>query len=369
MLLMMTACRQETEIFIPEEVPIGKPEYTSITGLYLLNEGNMGSNKATLDYYDYATATYTRNVYASANPNVPKELGDVGNDLQVYGGRLYAVINGSNKVEVMDVRTAKRIGQVDIPNCRYICFAGKYAYVTSYAGPVDIDPDYKQTGYVAKVDTATLQIVGKCLVGMQPDGLAISGNKLYVANSGGYVSPNYENTVSVIDLNSFTEMKRIPTGINLYRICSDEKGQMWVCSRGDYYDVPSQLYCIDTKSDRVTDTLDVACSGMWIDGDSLYFYGSAWSNVNMAETLTYGIVNIQTKESITDRFITDGTEQNIKKPFGIAVHPITKDIYLTDARNYVTPGTLYCFDENGKKKWEVRTGDAPAHIAFTGQMK
>jgi hypothetical protein len=49
---------------------------------------------------------------------------------------------------------------------------------------------------------------------------------------------------------------------------------------------------------------------------------------------------------------------------GIMVRPVTKDIYLTDAFNYVYPGALFCFDRNGKKKWQVRAGDIPAHFAL-----
>ena len=139
---LLGSCRGEDVIFIPEEVEVSTPEYTSIKGFYLLNEGNMGSNKATLDYYDYASGVYTRNIYGNANPSVPKEMGDVGNDLKIYGSKLYAVINCSNKIEVMDVATTKRIGQIDIPNCRYIRFHEGYAYVSSYAGPVEIRPDY-----------------------------------------------------------------------------------------------------------------------------------------------------------------------------------------------------------------------------------
>ena len=98
-LLTLISCRGDDIIFIPEKVPVTSPEedsvtspeedsvtspeYTSIKGFYLLNEGNMGSNKATLDYYDYTTGVYTRNIYGNANPDVPKEMGDVGNDLKI----------------------------------------------------------------------------------------------------------------------------------------------------------------------------------------------------------------------------------------------------------------------------------------------
>lgn len=367
--LSFAACRDEVEIFIPEHVQVSIPEYTAIEGFYLLNEGNMGSNKSTLDYYDYTKGEYIRNIYGNANPTVPKEMGDVGNDIQVYGSRLYAVINCSNKVEVMDVRTARRIGQIDIPNCRYIAFDGRYAYVTSYAGPVELNPNYEQKGYVAKVDTATLEIVDKCVVGFQPDELAIVHGKIYVANSGGYMFPNYENTLSVIDLKSFAEIRRIPVSINLHRVRVDKYGTLWVSSRGDYYDVPSRMFCVDVVNDVVTDTLPVACSNLCIDGDSLYLYSTEWSYVTMGNEITYGIIDVRTKKLVTDNFITDGTDAKIKIPYGIKVNPITKDIYVTDAKNYVTPGTLYCFGRDGRKKWEVRTGDIPAHIAFVGKLK
>ena len=329
----------------------------------------MGSNKCTLDYYDLSTGVYTRNIYGNANPNVPKELGDVGNDLAVYGSRLYAVINCSNKVEVMDKHSAKRIGQVDIPNCRYIAFHKGYAYVTSYAGPVVIDPDYQQLGYVAKVDTATLQVVAQCIVGYQPDDIEIVDDKIYVANSGGYRVPNYERTVSVIDIASFKVEENIDVDINLSRLVADRHGGLWIATRGDYYQVESSLYCYDVRKRRMVKHLDVPVSNMWIDGDSIYIVSSAWSHVEMANKVTYAIVDVAKQECVSENFITDGSETAIKAPYGIAVNPISKDIYVSDARNMVNPGYLHCYDRSGVKKWSVRTGDVPAHITFLGENR
>jgi DNA-binding beta-propeller fold protein YncE len=83
----------------------------------------------------------------------------------------------------------------------------------------------------------------------------------------------------------------------------------------------------------------------------------------MDNTITYGIVDVSTHQIKTRNFITDGTDQQIKIPYGIWVNPVTKDIYVTDAKNYVTPGTLYCFSPEGVMQWSVRTGDIPAHFA------
>ncbi len=366
LLLSLTSCREDVFIFVPEEVEITAPQFTSVQAFYLLNEGNMGSNKATLDYYNFRTGCYTRNIFGFANPNVPKEMGDVGNDLGIYGSKLYAVINCSNKIDVMDKMSVKKIGQIDIPNCRFIKFYGGYAYVTSYAGPVEITTDYKQRGYVAKVDTATLQVVDTCLVGFQPDELDIINGKIYVANSGGYMVPNYENTVSVIDINTFSEEKRIEIDINLQCCRADKHGNLWISSRGDYYENQSRLFVYDTRHERLVKTFDTSVSSMWLDGDSLYVIGVQFSYVTMKNEVSYALINTSTLEQISNSFITDGTEQEITMPYSVAVNPITKEIYVTDAKDYVSPGRLYCFSPEGVKQWDVRTGDIPAHFVFVG---
>lgn len=363
---LMVSCRQEEDIIrsTSTQVIYPDPEVGDIKGFFLLNEGNMGSNKCTLDYFDYETGIYTKNIYAERNPGVVKELGDVGNDIQIYGDKLYAVINCSHFVEIMNVNTAKHITQISIPNCRYIVFKDKYAYVSSYAGPVQIDPNAR-LGYVAKIDTATLKVVDECIVGYQPEEMVIAGNKLYVANSGGYRVPNYDKTVSVIDLETFSEIEKIEVGINLHRMELDRYGNIWVSSRGDYYGVPSKTFVIDSQTDRVTKVLDLPSSNMNRCGDSLYVYSTEWSYITNSNTVTYAIVNTQT-QTITDRnFIKDGTNKSIKIPYGVAVNPKTKEIFVTDAKNYVIPGTLYCFTPEGRKKWSVTTGDIPAHIVFT----
>lgn len=363
-LTVLFACR-EIELVVPTEyellpgVPIDPDARPA--GMYLLNEANMGSNKSSIDYVDFRNAYYVRNIYAERNPEVVKELGDVGNDIQIYGNKLYAVINCSHKVEVMDVRTCKRIGQVDIPNCRYIRFAKGKAYVSAYVGPVAIDPN-AQLGAVYEVDTASLAVTRKVTVGYQPDELEVLGEYLYVANSGGYRAPDYDSTVSVVEIYGMKQIQKIPVGINLHRIRKDRYGKLWVTSRGDYNTIPSRLYVLDRKDKNskemvVKDTLDIPCSEMYIQGDSLYFYSVEWNKQTERNTVTYGIFDVRTGQLVTDHFITDGTEQDIVIPYGICVHPTTGDIYVTDAKNYVSSGVLHCYDRHGKKKWSVRTGD------------
>lgn len=364
-LTLLFSCRGEDLIVNSTNTDVTQGEKGEIKGFFLLNEGNMGNNKATLDYFDYETGVYTKNIYAERNPGVVKELGDVGNDIKIYGDRLYAVINCSHFVEIMDVNTAKHIKAVSVPNCRYITFKDQYAYISSYAGPVLIDPNAR-LGYVARMDTLSMTILDTCVVGYQPEEMVIKGNKLYVANSGGYRVPKYDNTVSVIDLVKFKEIKKIEVGINLHRLELDNHGNIWVSSRGDYYGIPSKTYVIDTKTDEVTDVLNLLPnSNMTLKGDSLYVYSTEWSYVTNSNSISYAIVDTRTKKVVTRNFIKDGTDKSIKIPYGLAVNSNNGEFFVTDAKDYVTPGTLYCFNPDGTKKWQVITGDIPAHIVFT----
>lgn len=363
LLLLMQSCRKEEAIVPPTITPVTPGVTGPVKGFFLLNEANMGSNKASLDYFDYEAGVYHKNIYPTLNPTIVKELGDVGNDIQIYGNKIYAVINVSHLIEVMELATGKHLGTISIPNCRYITFDNGYAYVSSYAGPVLIDPNAR-LGYVAKVDTATLTVKDTCVVGYQPEEMVIRDNKLYVANSGGYRVPNYDNTVSVIDLNTFKETEKITVGINLHRMKLDSEGNIYVSSRGDYKGIPSNTYIINA-ADKVSDVLNLPASNMTISGDSLYVYSTEWSYVTNSNTITYAIVNTRQKRIVSRNFITDGTEKNITIPYGLAINPDTKEIFITDAKDYVTPGRLHCYSPDGKHKWDVETGDIPAHIVFT----
>jgi hypothetical protein len=365
--VLLAACRKEQKT-VPETVTqVGTADTGTLKGMYVLNEGNLGSNKASLDFLDLQTGKYHQDIYEQANPTVVEGLGDVGNDLGIYGSKLFIVVNNSNKVEVVNANTVKRIGQVNIQNCRNVVFYNGKAYVSAYLGIVG-DPK-APNGAVYEIDTASLQITRKVTVGRQPEELAIVNNKIYVANSGGYSPPNYERTVSVVDLNTFTEIKRIDVAINLEKVKPDAYGNLYVTSRGDYYTIPPDLYVIDTKTDSVTKDFNLPVSNLCISGDTAYMYSVAFSYVTGSNSISYSMLDVKNETVLGKKFITDGTDQQIKVPYGIMVNPVTREVYVTDAKNYVTPGTLYAFGTNGKKEWSVTTGDIPGHFTFLYNSK
>lgn len=317
-------------------------------GLYVLCEGNMGSNKARLDYINLHAGDYYSNWYGAQNPKQIKELGDVGNDLQQHGGRLYAVINCSHKVEVMDLQ-ARHIGQVDIPNCRYMAFKGSKMYVSAYVGSV-ADPEL--LGSVYEIDTATLQITREVKVGHQPDELCIVDNKLYVANSGGYLVNRYDSTLSVIDLNTFTETEKIHVGLNPTRVRADDRKRLWVCCQGNYAETKPCLVIMDHTT--VLKRIPAACSNISISGNTAYVIDNKLGTLRAFSTIDFS----EQPQAIDIK--------NYEHPYGLLA--TENALYITDAKNYVSSGVLHCYSYDGHEHWHAKTGDIPGHLCrVTGE--
>lgn len=353
--VLFAACRVENDTVIPDGPVQPRTDSTGTSSiLYVLNEGNMGSNKATVDLYDITADSIIRDVYPRVNPSVVKELGDVGNDIAVYGNKMYIVVNVSGKVEITDLN-CRRITQVNVPNCRSIAFHDGYAYVTSYAGPIDYgNPEYKQRGYVIKIDTATLSVTDTCIVGFQPNGIATDGNSLYVANSGGYMAPKYDSTLSVVSLSDFRETERLTVAVNLDAVCYDSaRNALFVSSLGDYSNRKASLFRIDLATKQISD-LRLPVTKFCFAKGKIYYYNFEYGSTSA----TFGVLDAATLACET-LILKNAT--SLRTPYCIFTDG-ENDIYVTDARDYVTPGVLYRYAPDGTLKAQHRTGDIPGHI-------
>ena len=193
----------------------------------------------------------------------------------------------------------------------------------------------------------------------------ILDGKAYVANSGGYHT-GYDNTVSVVDLKSMSVDYTIDVAVNLSKMLVSPDGTIWVSSNGNYADVSSSLCYLTKNGDKYekAGSLDLPVSVMALSGDEIYVIGSTYTPPTWALTTTYNKVNVSSRSVESGSFITDGTESDITVAYALAVNPRSGDIYVTDAKDYLSSGALHCYDKSGKHKWAVRTGDIPGHIAF-----
>lgn len=350
------------EINLPEGTPVeGIGKGGDIAGFYVLNEGNMGANKCTLDYLDYSTGTYIRNIYESVNPEQVLALGDTGNDMAVYKGRLYIVVNGSHKVEVLDARSAKRIGKVDISSPRYLAFDGDFMYVTSYVGGTG------DNGSVVRVDLNSLQVTGSVSAGLCPEEMVVTDHKLYAANSANFSTGTFDDKITVVDLNTFTVAGSVTAAINMNHLRLDKFGNMWANSRGNYNDQAECLVMLKKNAGEyaLAKKYDVPCSNMALAGDKMYWYGVTYdASWNATNSFNVAQIDADGLASAPAEFITDGSASSIATPYCIAVQPSDGTVIITDAKNYTSSGNVLCYSPEGRKIWQATAGDIPGHVAF-----
>lgn len=340
--LLIISCKPEPPRPDPEPIPD-----VSANGLYILNEGSFQNNNSTLSYYDFTTGTFTENIFLDVNH---RGLGDVGNDLQQYGSKLYIVVNNSNIVEVVDINTVQSLKTISLSGKqpRYITFLDNKAYVSCFDGDV------------VRIDTASLQVEATVHTGLNPDGICVCNGKIYVSNSGGLNSPNYGNTVSVIDPASFTVTKDITVGMNPTRIKAWGNRYVYVVSNGDYINVPFNFYKIDAQSDELVKTYNMEVVNFEIYQNLAYIY--TYNYFSMTSSWIK-VLDLETDEVIKDQFISDGTQ--LKSPYGIKVNPLNGDVYITDAGTFTTNGDVYRFDNQGRKKFSFEAGLNPQAMVFS----
>ena len=340
-----------------------------IRKVFVLNEGGMGSNNASLDFLRLSDGNYITDAFKKMNPAVGAGLGDVGNDIVVIGDEVWIVVNNSGIVEVVSAKDETEIDAIQIPTPRNIAFDDKYVYVTSWAGAYatgNYDAgyysvnDYKNPkGRVYRISLRNRAVETSVEVGYQPEGIACRDGKLYVANSGGIASqlpPDYayDRTVSVIDTKSFTVAKTLDVQVNLKNVYSDGAGHIYVTCLGDYWGTHSGLYMID-GADAVKHVADYVSVSSVKDG-IVYCIGTEdefdWSGAPKTWKAWSCKDGVKSSLAWTVDAVT---------PYGLCALG-GNTFLLGDAGDYFNPGTVSLY--SGGKKWTVSAGVCPGHFAI-----
>jgi hypothetical protein len=367
----------------------------TIGKIFLLNEGGMGSNNASLDFLRISDGNYITGAFKKMNPGVGAGLGDVGNDIAIHGDEVWIIVNNSGIVEVISAKDETEIAAIAVPTPRNIAFDDRYAYVTSWAGAFangiyDENGSYTITdssnpkGQVYRIDLNTKKVAGTVEVGYQPEGIAYYNGKLYVANSGGISSqlpPNYayDKTVSIIDADSFRVTRTVEVQVNLKNVYSDGKGFIYVTTLGNYWDVHSGLYVFSAADPRAPylvgsgedsilnpDYLHVSCS--CIQGDTVYCIGTP-DEFDWTASHTYNVWCVKQSEDGPEQLTIGHYGMSLTgTPYGMAAVGFANSefpsLLVGDAGDYFNPGTVSCYRiGNSNKLWTVTAGVCPGHFA------
>jgi len=353
-IVTMTSCDPKTEV---EE----KPSFIISTGLLVLNSGKMDANNSTLNYYDSTTQVNNADAFNIKNN---RGLGDTGQDMIKYGGKIYISVYGSGIIEVIDAKTAVSTKTISVTNIipgskcypRYFAIANGKVYVTVWDKTLAIEGK----GTVAMLDTTSLTITKTTTVGSYPEKCAIVNNKLYVANSGG-LNKTKDSTMSIVDLTSFTEIKKIKVGLNPGSLLADNYGDVYVITNGNYGSIKPLLVKFDTNAEKITELPNIKATHMAIAGDKAYMYYSDYDALWTVQNKQFSVYDVKNDPATTTNFISaDLIKTNTSS---IDIDPITNLVYISET-DYTNNGTMHCYDQTGVEKYKFTTGLNPQKVIF-----
>ncbi|MEX2639455.1 MAG: DUF5074 domain-containing protein [Balneolales bacterium] len=325
--------------------PVSDRQENEMASLLVANEGNWSDGNGSITSYVPESGHVVQTLFANNND---RPFAGIIQTLVLYEEKLFIVANNTNKIEVTDVLTMQSIATISFDTATPAGFA-----------PAGANKGYASSFYdnsVMVIDLESHTLTGTRIdVGMSPRGMLVSGNRLFVANSG-------ENTVSIINTDTDEVTSTVTVGAAPSELIQDNEGRVWVVCRGrkaydenwdpdPVNDIEGGLTVLDGVSGERLQTVETGGfpNSLAIDGVG----GRAWAvNENTVQQIdmnTYQVVD----------------EQFINRSFnGIGYSSAENLLYLAHNKGYTQSGQALLYTLNGAAVDSFDTGIAPTDFIF-----
>ena len=337
--LFIFACEKDPTS--PQSDPVVK-----LNGAFILNEGNFNQGNGSLSFYSAEDGQVQNNIFSGVNG---RALGDVVQSMTIIDTLGFIVVNNSNKIEVIGIRSWKNKATIDMPTGSspyYLADGGNgKAYITNL-----------YTNSVSVLNLSTLQLIGSIDVGANPEAILVHQGLAYVAN-GGF---GFGNTVSVINLATNQVQQNIPVGDNPRFLSVDAQDNLHVLCTGRYGDwnnpndpgTDGGIHKIATANHQRVDSLVIPGhpSRLAVDDQGRGYYIDPNSG-------TIAQYSLQTMQALNQNLIAGYY-------YSMAVDAVSGQIFVLDAKDYSQNGDLKIFDLNGQLKETHTVGIIPGSVTF-----
>lgn len=326
-------------------------------GVYVINEGSYYSGiNGSLDFlgYDKLSNSYGmyRNVFDQVNG---RSLGGTPNNAVIYADSLlFIAVTDENRVEIVNTHTNKAYTAISVAQPREMAYGegSDYLYVTSY------------TGKVTKINMKTCAKVGESQkLGANLEGVAVSGNNVYVCNA--YNSDyTYNKDLVVVNAETLAATDTITVLDNPVQVLTTGS-DIYVLSMGNYYDVQASVQRIHNgESEVIANATMMACN---TKRGLIYMVNAPYGGDK-----EYKVYNIATKTTST--FLNN---PDIFSPYSIAVDNVSGDVYIssqskdedTGYASYTTDGKLFRYSSEGILLGSYDCGVSPGTIVCNSYWK
>lgn len=335
---------ESERFFVGGDAPLDR---VTGTGLFVVNEGNFMYGNASLSYYDPADCRIENEVFHRANAF---DLGDVAQSMTIRNGIGWVVVNNSGVIYAIDIRTFREVGRITgftSPRCIHFLNDDK-AYVTQLWDP-----------RICIVDPSTYRITGYIETDMDFE----TGSTEQMVQWENFLFTNcwsYQNRILVIDTKRDEICDQITVGIQPTSLALDRNGKVWTVTDGGYEGSPygheaPALVRIDAATRRIERRFEFSLSDNPSElqlngrGDMLYFLNDAvWRMPVDADRLP------------SEPFIPAGNTRF----YGLTVNPVTSEVYVSDAIDFVQNGVVLRYSPEGVKIDEFYAGISPGAFCW-----
>lgn len=329
--LLLTAvdCHRDDPVIDPTEI-------TFTYGGYFLSGGNPGENNAEITQLNTMLGVVNQRAYAFFNDG--KTLGDQGSDIHILGNKLYIALAGSRQIRVLDKFNCKDLGTITVPSesgsgnltpCSLASFED--ALLVSFA-----------EGYVARIDTTSLRPSLMQQVGDAPLCIAVTNQKLYVANALDGNEPGH--TLQMLNPVDLHVMKTVEVAANPASLAVDPaSSDLYLICAGSGPEHPACLQHIDSDNETVT-TLDEVSNPVMIaagNNGSLLVYVNDGRDDLGGRFVVFNTEN----QKVEGEFIRDGSY--VRNPCMVAVDTNAGNVYIAEHSDRAF-GMVYIYTSFGQ---------------------
>ncbi|MBS1492136.1 MAG: hypothetical protein JST55_01415 [Bacteroidetes bacterium] len=308
-------------------------------GVYVLSEGNGLANQSKLSFLSFANGDFNLNI------TFPSVLGLYPDGLIQYNGNyMYIIERGSPgssgtiyKLDTNGIISGSNNFGV---NPYSLAAANGKAYCTN-------GPDSS----VSVIDLSSLTEIKRIKVGLYPQEITTIGNKVFVVNThitGGGI----DSTISVIDVINDVNVAQVRVSTSLTSLAVTNDGYLLVgsSSRGGviYKISPANYAKVDSFSVNSATIKDINVDNT---SDNIYFIRDNNS-----------IVQLNLSDRSLTPVITPSVSNGIAYINGYAYDAKKQKHYIADARDFFLNGFLYKFNSTGQLESAFQTGIRPRRI-------
>jgi len=322
-------------------------------GIFILNEGTFMANNGSVSYFNPDSGTLVNNLFENING---RPLGDVVQSMAIAGDKAYIVVNGSGKVEIVDLETFRTMAEpmiITYPRF-FLPVDNEKGYITSGS----------MQGYVYIADLTGNVVVDSIETGFGPESMVRLGHFVYVANSGGW---SVDSTLTVIDTRNANIRGTLTVGDVPSDLALDGDDNLWVYCKGyaayswdPPYDLISETEARLVKINTVTQAIDwtgvVGTAGQYTgtppkltvsaDGENLYYLRPD------------GVYKLAVRNpSLAAELVLEGAY------YGLDVNPENGDLYLFQS-SFTGNGSMVVLDPVTRETDTYTVGIGPSGAVF-----